>query len=402
MTKDRSYHLRHKPAAQVYIIEGNTMEDNLEHIMVVDDTPSNLLLILRGLETLYKVSCCESGKACLEAIKKDKPDLILMDVRMPEMSGYECCRALKKDPQYHDIPVIFLSAHTELDDKLQGYEVGGADYLTKPCDVLEIIAKVDHNLAIMSEFKNRLEESNDFSKLAMVNIGELGTILHFLENSFTCEDQKSLASLLLASLQSFDLQACVQLRGNEATINKCITGPCLPLEVSLMSSTAQGERIQILGKQCICTSKNASILLKDFPINDDVLSGRIRDHLVPILNGTSARMDNFNQAKENEISIVGRIKYALKDIDSTLIQIKDLNENRLNSILETLVSQNSSIKELISNNKNQHLSKEQEQEFLSILDINHSDIIKPTDSKELSYRYERISGMVDDIIAVMV
>ena len=378
------------------------MEDNLEHIMVVDDTPSNLLLILRALETLYKVSCFESGKACLEAIGQDRPDLILMDVRMPQMSGYDCCKRIKQNPQYHDIPIIFLSAQTELNDKLQGYEVGGADYITKPCDVLEIIAKVDHNLELMNEFKNRLEESNQFSKLAMANIGELGTILHFLENSFTCEDQKALANLLLASLQSFNLQACVQLRGNEATINKCITGPCLPLEVSLMTSTAKGERIQILGNQCICTSKNASILIKNFPLDQEILGGRIRDHLVPILNGTSARIDNFNQAKENEVSIVGRIKYALKDIDDTLIQIKDLNENRLNSILETLVSQNSSIKELISNNKDQHLSKEQEQKFLSILDIDQADIVNPADNKELVYRYERISGMLDDIIAVMV
>ncbi len=377
------------------------MDDNLEHIMVVDDTPSNLLLILRSLDTLYRVSCFESGKACLEAIGRDKPDLILMDVCMSEMSGYDCCKIIKKDQQYHDIPIIFLSAHTELNEKLRAYEIGGADYITKPCDVLEIIAKVDHNLEIMAEFKNRLEQSNEFSKLAMDNIGELGTILHFLENSFTCEDQKSLANLLLASLQAFNLQACVQLRGNEATTNKCVTGPCLPLEVSLMTSTAKGERIQILGKQCICTSKNASILIKNFPIDDEILAGRIRDHLVPILNGASARIDNFNHAKENEVSLVSRMKCALKDIDNTLNQIKDLNEGQLNSILDTLVSQNSSIKEFISDGQDKNWSEKQEQKLLTIANVDQADILKPANNKELVYRYERISGMLDDIISTM-
>ncbi|MEH6347118.1 MAG: response regulator [Bermanella sp.] len=377
------------------------MDDNLEHIMVVDDTPSNLLLILRSLDTLYRVSCFESGKACLEAIGRDKPHLILMDVCMPEMSGYDCCKIIKKDPQYHDIPIIFLSAHTKLNEKLRAYEIGGADYITKPCDVLEIIAKVDHNLEIMAEFKNRLEQSNEFSKLAMDNIGELGTILHFLENSFTCEDQKSLANLLLASLQAFNLQACVQLRGNETTTNKCVTGPCLPLEVSLMTSTAKGERIQILGKQCICTSKNASILIKDFPIDDEILAGRIRDHLVPILNGASARIDNFNHAKESEVSLVSRIKCALKDIDNTLSQIKDLNEGQLNSILNTLVSQNSSIKEFISDGQDKNWSEKQEQKLLTMANVDQADILKPADNKELVYRYERISGMLGDIISTM-
>jgi len=122
-----------------------------KHIMVVDDTPANLLLVLRVLKEDYQVSCVESGKECLDRLSEQPVDLILMDMLMPKMNGYECCRHIKQEYHYHLTPVIFLSGQTQLKDKLKGYEAGGADYLTKPCDIHELLNKVEFNLNVVAK-----------------------------------------------------------------------------------------------------------------------------------------------------------------------------------------------------------------------------------------------------------
>lgn len=124
--------------------EPNTAPDR---ILIVDDTPQNLqflepLLCSRG----YRVFAVSSGAAALRAAPQDRPDLILLDVRMPEMDGYEVCTRLKADPGLKDIPVIFLSALDEPWDKVRAFQVGGVDYVTKPFQFEEVLARVRTHL----------------------------------------------------------------------------------------------------------------------------------------------------------------------------------------------------------------------------------------------------------------
>ncbi len=262
-----------------------------KHIVVVDDHPTNLLLVLRSLEEVYRISCVENGRECLAIMAADKPDLVLMDVRMPQMDGYECCRLIKDNYEYHHIPVIFLSAHTEIEDKLKGYEAGGDDYLIKPCDFQEMLAKIKHNLEVVEEFQGKLKGANDFATLAMSNSGELGVVLQFMEASFHCDDLDSLAQLLLDTLQVYDLNASVQLRGSNEILNTSAGHHCAPLEISLMTQIVGGEKITQLGRRCLCTEKHISVLIKNLPDEDPMLCGRLKDHIVSLLNGASARMD---------------------------------------------------------------------------------------------------------------
>jgi len=376
------------------------MADTQKHIMVVDDQPANLLLILRTLESQYRVTCIESGKACLEAMDEDKPDLVVMDVRMPGMSGYECCEIIKDNFEFQDIPVIFLSAHTEMEDKLKGYEAGGADYLTKPCDIKEVIAKIEHNLSLLDEFKNKLESANAFANMAMTNSGELGGVLQFMENSFQCEDQNSLADLIVASLESYGLKSCVQLRGFESTLNQCSTGHCAPLEVSLMSEMIGGEKIMEFGKRCLCVSDNISFLVKNLPIDDELLCGRVKDHIVSILNGATARMNSLNIAHEKELIVINRIKMALEDIEKTLLQIEDLSEDKNKEISQIISNLNTNINESFASLA---LTEEQENHFMKLLDKSSNDLFKATATDgDLKSRFEKISIMLEDIIAVKI
>lgn len=118
-------------------------------ILVVDDTPQNLQLLEAMLRDQgYRVFALPSGAMALKAVLKDQPDLILLDILMPGLDGYEVCSRLKADPQLADIPVIFLSALSEPADKVKGFQCGGVDYVTKPFQVEEVLARVETHLKL--------------------------------------------------------------------------------------------------------------------------------------------------------------------------------------------------------------------------------------------------------------
>ncbi len=137
------------------------------NILIVDDTPDNLRLLSRMLtEQGYTVRPAPSGKRALATTMKEAPDLILLDIMMPEVNGYEVCNTLKANEQTRDIPVIFLSALDEIKDKVKGFEVGGVDYITKPFNVKEVIVRVETHLKIRTLQQNLLNETTRFKSLA--------------------------------------------------------------------------------------------------------------------------------------------------------------------------------------------------------------------------------------------
>ena len=136
-------------------------------ILVVDDTPANLQVLAGMLEDRgYKVRPVPSGKLALLAARRDPPDLILLDIHMPEMNGYEVCERLKADDDLEGIPVIFISALTEPLDKVKAFAIGGVDYLTKPFQMEELHARVETHLKLR-RLRIELEETN--ARLAEAN-----------------------------------------------------------------------------------------------------------------------------------------------------------------------------------------------------------------------------------------
>jgi len=134
-----------------------TKQPPAPNILIVDDTPANLLLLVRMLtERGYKPQPVLSGKLALEAARAEPPDLILLDITMPEMNGYELCAQLKADAALKEIPVIFISALNETIDKVKAFRVGAVDYVTKPFQFEEVYARVQTHLQL-----RRLEKLRD-------------------------------------------------------------------------------------------------------------------------------------------------------------------------------------------------------------------------------------------------
>ncbi|MBF9015673.1 MULTISPECIES: hybrid sensor histidine kinase/response regulator [unclassified Oceanispirochaeta] len=148
-------------------------------ILIVDDIPQNIQLAAQHLKSLnLKLLYATSGKKALQLLTKNGVDLILLDVMMPELNGYDCCRQIRTNPQWRDIPVIFLTARNEVNDIIKGFEAGGSDYITKPFYGQELVARVRTHL----DLKNH----RDLLERREVQLKELLHILsHDLRNSLS-------------------------------------------------------------------------------------------------------------------------------------------------------------------------------------------------------------------------
>ncbi len=128
-----------------------------ETILIIDDQPKNLAVIGDYLMKCgYTVIVSQTGEGGLRRAKRFKPDLILLDILMPDMDGFETCRRLKADESTKNIPVIFMTALTGVEDKVKGFELGGVDYITKPIEYEEVLARVKTHLQIVNQ-KKQLE-----------------------------------------------------------------------------------------------------------------------------------------------------------------------------------------------------------------------------------------------------
>lgn len=131
-----------------------------DDILIVDDTPANLRLLSHMLaQRGHRVRAVTGGLRALASAQMSLPTLILLDIKMPEMNGYEVCERLKADVQTRDVPVIFISALDELQDKVRAFAVGGVDYITKPFQVEEVVARVETHLTLR-RLQQQLQSAN--------------------------------------------------------------------------------------------------------------------------------------------------------------------------------------------------------------------------------------------------
>lgn len=164
-------------------------------ILIVEDTPVNiqtLTAILKGQG--YQISVATNGRQALQVIEKVKPDLVLMDVMMPEMDGHEACRLIKASPLWRDLPIIFLTAKTEPADIVRGFELGAVDYVTKPFNTHELLARVETHLTI-----------DHLRRSLAAKIGELARAHELVRKVFGRYVSEEVAESLLRSPEALEL-----------------------------------------------------------------------------------------------------------------------------------------------------------------------------------------------------
>lgn len=259
--------------------------DQQANIMVVDDAPFMREYTSSALGKTWKMIGIASGEECLAAVEQALPDIILLDVEMPGIDGYETCRRLKEGVA-DAVPVIFISAHDAIEDRLRGYEAGGDDYLTKPYDRTELRAKIN-NLLEMRSAKNQLQEqaayAGNTAMTAMTNMGELGSLLQSLQRFNECPDTSCLANEILSGIGLYDLTGVVQVRSPEVSVTRSSHGAATPLEASVIATMAEMERIVQFKSRLSITYDHVSLLINNMPVSDPDRCGRLRDHLAMLV-----------------------------------------------------------------------------------------------------------------------
>jgi len=157
------------------------------HILIVDDTPKNIQ-VLGGIlrDAGYDINVATDGRAALDSLARVIPDLVLLDVIMPEMDGFQVCRRMKEDPNLAEIPVIFLTAKVETDDIVRGFDLGAVDYVTKPFRSAELLKRVDTHMTLSrlrSELGARVGElSSALSQIEQLHREQDSFLRHELNN----------------------------------------------------------------------------------------------------------------------------------------------------------------------------------------------------------------------------
>jgi len=150
-------------------------------ILIVDDTPKNIQVLGTILkEAGYQIKAATDGKQALAAVEKSLPDLILLDIMMPEMDGFETCKALKTNSATRDVPVIFLTAKTETEDIVKGFELGAVDYVTKPFNSAELLARVNTQISLKKATDTVAQTSKDRKELLHILCHDLTNPIGFV------------------------------------------------------------------------------------------------------------------------------------------------------------------------------------------------------------------------------
>lgn len=304
-------------------------------VLITDDDDMTLEMLQASLAGRYQVSLARSGKEALALAGREDFDLVVLDVDMPGMDGYATCSALKAEPRTAEVPVIFLSALVNIEERLQGYRVGGADYLTKPFDVNELITKID--LAVGQRASNRMlnsqiEEAMN-TVLATANMyGEVGVVLDLQRQLSQCRAYTDIANAFFGALAQLGFEGCLRLSGRQGVMSRSGQGECSALGHSILDYLEQrdGPSIQAVGDNTSFNYGSVLMLVRNLPMNpqhgqypqDEIdRLARVRDNVALMAEGIIARLRAMDvelekSSFEHSQKLVAATREALVDISA--------------------------------------------------------------------------------------
>jgi len=262
-------------------------------VLIVDDEELSQDFLQRVLGNQYAFDHASDGASAISAAAAGRPDVILMDVEMPGMNGYDACRAIKDDPATAHIPVFFVSAHSAAQDRLKAYKSGGDDYVAKPFNPEELKHKIALALASQRKRNELAEKGRYTTSMAMTSLREAasaGAALGFLSDIVRQTEREQIAETTLHTLQRFHSGGAVQLRDGANHLSRSSTGACTPVEEAVLAKMAGENRIVDIGKRTAFNYERATIIVYDMPVDDPELYGRMKDTIVKMAEALDIHM----------------------------------------------------------------------------------------------------------------
>lgn len=315
------------------------------NILAIDDDKIAQKMIGRALsDDNFEVNYANDGEQGLEQAINEPPDIILLDVEMPGMNGYEVCGKLHDIETTKDIPVVFLSSHSTLRERMQGYEVGADDYLVKPFEKEDLVAKLKILARYQEEQKllrDQFEQAQKTAHIAMTGSSELGIAMQFVEKSYNLHDYPDLSDALLTICQQFQLRCAMMILTDDKTLWFSVDEAIKPLEKEMIEMIDRNQRFVDFGSRTIINYQNLSLLVKNMPLDDLERYGRIKDLLPIILSAVDSKVNSIKAdialklQSEELMQSFGQIRSRLYHLAKSLIN----NQNEGTESLQHMVSE---------------------------------------------------------------
>ena len=312
-------------------------------VLIVDDSPADLQLVLNVVKEHFKVLAATSGKQAISMVEKAKPNLVLLDVSMPEMDGYQTCEEIKAI--HPNTLIVFLSANDSTEEILRGYDVGGADYVIKPFEPDVLINKLNaafDNQQKEQELKQEADYASEVAMAAISSSSELSTVVNFLRESFNAKELDTLSKLVSQCLEGYGLTGSIQFRAAEKTFNYAMSGAVTSLEEELLFRIAvMPERILEKGHRMFLNFDNVSLLIKNIPLEDPDKIGRLRDYLMILIEGANEKVELFDaqvtavqQRNDSYSLVINKVKESLKFVHQAQKEIEKQNVDILDTLAD--------------------------------------------------------------------
>jgi len=307
-------------------------------VLIIDDDKITHKFIKRALEGVYELYSVFSGEEGLEKIPELKPDLILLDVEMPGKNGYEVCELLKSDTALEHIPVIFLSSHSTLRERMQGFEAGADDFIVKPFQPEDLRAKlqvISRRQGTEKSLSAQVEEAQKAAYAALSGSSDIGQAFYFIERCHNVANYEGLAEEFFKITNNLNLTCTLVIQSDvneEFYSSKLNQVP--PLEADLISLLRHEKRFFDFGCRTQINYQNISLLIKNMPLDDMHRYGRIKDLFPAMLSAADTKINQivtFNSIKDqaNEINqsfnmvvkALNRVKESINDNQKAGIKI---------------------------------------------------------------------------------
>ncbi len=304
-------------------------------ILAIDDDNLVHHIINATLKEVCQVMSAKNAEQGFKVAIENNPDIILLDVEMPGMNGYEVCELLKKDDSTKDIPIMFLSGKSTLSERVKGYNSGGNDYIIKPFEPEELLAKVKVLYEYRNEsknLKNDVVEAQNTAEIAMSDSGDMGRVMRYVGQTYHAHNMESLTDYFFEFFNPLNLQVVVAYWHKNANYFYSNTGNVCPLEQELLENCKQGERFVDFSARTIVNYPHVSLLIKNMPLADIALYGRYKDLFPHILEATNAKVQAM-EVNDLVIEQANEITQTFSLLDETLkVQIKNLYNHGQESV----------------------------------------------------------------------
>ena len=356
------------------------------NILAIDDDKISQKFIGRALNNeAFSLSYANDGEQGLEKALADSPDIIILDVEMPGMNGYQVCEKLRESEVTKNIPVVFLSSHTSLRDRMQGYEVGADDFLVKPFETADLVAKMmvlAKYLEDEKSLKTQFEQASKTAYMAMTSSSEIGLTMQFVEKSYGYHNFQDLADAMFDVTRQYQINCALMILPAEGQpLWFSPDDPIKPLEKEMMEMLDRKQRFTDFGTRTIINYHNLSLLVKNMPLDDMERYGRIKDLLPMLLAAVDSKINAINSENalsnqsEELLTSFGVIKTSLYHLTKTLMS----NQSESTELLQSMVTS------LNSDLLGMGLEEDQETYILEQIDSAIEDAKEQIDASDMLY-----------------